>query len=270
MLVAAVVGAAALVCACAGPPRSGGRRVYAQHRNSIEAHCPHNPALCATTAKGVTDGIPPLVTAGASLAITAIGRTVTPAGELDAAMQPKVDAALKECADMARSAMLIKHFPRGGPTPEDCDEMVPDSRGELKPRAMVLGEEMHRTAFICVAEKLGDLLPGQFSIEQRYRYDPQTRTTTVVTSEEAKYLLRQGGAELRGTLVPDVVIHMGDPRLPRAVYDFKFPCANTDKWPNWSDYPSGHPFSHLNQGKLYFEALGRQPARIVPRLGVLR
>jgi hypothetical protein len=245
--------------------------VYAQHRNSIEAHCPHNPALCATTAKGVTDGIPPLVTAGASLAITSMGATVTPASELDAAMQAKVDAALKECADMARSAMLIKHFPRGGPTQEDCDEMVPDHRGELKPRAMVLGEEMHRTAFICVAEKLGDLLPGQFSIEQRYRYDLLTKTTTVVSAEEAKLLLHQGrGAELRGTLVPDVVIHTGDPRYPRAVYDFKFPCVNTDRQPEWRDYPDDHPFARLDQGDVYHSALGRNPAMVAPRIGVSR
>jgi hypothetical protein len=186
-------------------------------------------------------------------------------------MQAKVDAALKECADMARSAMLIKHFPRGGPTPEDCDEMVPDSRGELKPRAMVLGEEMHRTTFICVAEKLGELLPGQFSIEQRYRYDPPTRTTTVVSGEEAKLLLRQGrGAELRGTLVPDVVIHTGDPRYPRAVYDFKFPCVNTDSQPKWREYPDDHPFASMNQRKVYRDALGSDPAMVAPRIGVSR
>lgn len=272
-LAALVTVAAALCGACAGPPRPGGRKVYAQHRDSITAHCPHNPEVCAA-ALGAADGIPPLVTAGGSMAMAgAFATTVVVEGDsLDIATQSKVDAALKECADQARSAMLTRYFSRRGPTQEDCDEVLdPNPGGEPVTRAMQLGSEMHRTAFGCVQQKLGELLSGRFSIEQRYRYDPLTGKTTVVSAEEAKLLLRQGrGAELRGTIKPDVVIHSGNPRSPQAVYDLKFPCVNTDQRPQWRKYPSDHPFSGKTQYKVYGDALGQRPAMVVPRLGVIR
>lgn len=267
----AAVAAVTWLGACAVAPRPGSRKVFAQHRDSVTAHCPHNPEVCAATAKGVTDGIPAAVgAAGLGLAATqaAHAATVVRTGALDPATQKAVDQALKECADQARSEVLVPLFPRGGPTQEDCDEILPTRgpRGEPITRAMELGQKMHRAAFNCVEERLGKLIPGRFSIEQQYRFDPTTKKTTVVSAAEANELLRQWrGAELRGTIVPDVVIHTGSPRFPQAVYDFKFPCLNTDMRPDWRRYPDGR-----NQGQLYQDALGQPPAQVVPRLGVLR
>ena len=138
-------------------------------------------------------------------------------------------------------------------------------------RAMRFGEEMHRVALRCAKEKLEKLRPGGFGLELRYRYDPKTGRLTLVSPAEEQLLLRQGrGSELRGTLVPDVVLHDGNPLNVEDVYDFKFPCVNTDTAPPWREYSEGHPDEGSSQGKMYGEALQVKPARVVPRLGVIR
>jgi hypothetical protein len=129
---------------------------------------------------------------------------------------------------------------------------------------MQLGTEKHELALQCAAQKLGALIPGRFSLEQRYRYDRQSRRTELVSPEESR-ALRQHGCwdELQGTLVPDVVIHTGNPLLVQAVYDFKFPCPSGNK-PRWNSYPRGHPYYESNQGAMYQEALGVEPFRVAP------
>ncbi|WNG46488.1 hypothetical protein F0U60_22000 [Archangium minus] len=83
-------------------------------------------------------------------------------------------------------------------------------------------------------------------------------------SEEEQALRQQGCAdELVGTLVPDVVIHSGNPLDVLAVYDFKFPCPTSDE-PRWNDYPKGHPYHESNQGAMYHRALGVKPFRVAP------
>jgi hypothetical protein len=54
------------------------------------------------------------------------------------------------------------------------------------------------------------------------------------------------------------------------VYDFKFPCIKLDEVPRWRRYPKGHPYEGDSQGDLYNEALAKDPARVVPWLGVFR
>ena len=58
--------------------------------------------------------------------------------------------------------------------------------------------------------------------------------------------------ELRGTLEPDLVIFEESPRRVQAVYDYKFPCKNTDQ-------PSS-----------CWRALRVRPARVQPHVGVIR
>jgi hypothetical protein len=129
---------------------------------------------------------------------------------------------------------------------------------------------MHKVALQCAGERLGALRPGGFSLEQRYRYDRSTGKTTLVSAEEAQSLLRQWrGSELKGTLVPDVVIHSGDPSRAEAVYDFKFTCADSSGPARWGRYPEGHPYQRLSQKDMYQEALGVNAWRVIPWLGVL-
>lgn len=96
----------------------------------------------------------------------------------------------------------------------------------------------------CAEEKLSQLKPGGFSIMPRYRYEPATGKAEHLPPETVKELLRQGrGAELRGTLEPDIVIHRGEPNEVQAVRDFKFPCENTGKRIPWREYPTGHVYA---------------------------
>jgi hypothetical protein len=78
------------------------------------------------------------------------------------------------------------------------------------------------------------------------------------------------GAELRGTIEPDVVIHEGNPHHVQATYDYKFPCMNTGAWSRWRKYPEGPPHYGKKQGQLYEEAFGVKPVLVQPRVGVSR
>ncbi|OJH36055.1 hypothetical protein BON30_36300 [Cystobacter ferrugineus] len=64
-------------------------------------------------------------------------------------------------------------------------------------------------------------------------------------------------------IVPDVVIHSGNPLEALAVYDFKFPCPTRNP-PNWRNYPQGHPYHRSNQGEMYEAALRVKPRRVAP------
>ncbi len=77
--------------------------------------------------------------------------------------------------------------------------------------------------------------------------------------------------ELKGSIVPDIVIHTDDPGRTLAVYDFKFPCVSIDDAPPWRRYPRGNVHDGKWQNDVYREALNPQEGvfRVVPRLGVM-
>lgn len=209
---------------------------------------------------------------GSALGVIATKDSPTPPPYTEA-MRPSVDKALAECADQARSEVLLRRTGGRSPTDDECNEQVSvDRQGNPVTRAMQWGQEMHASAFKCAEKKLSALRPGGYSIEPRYRYDSKTGQTTYLSPEEVEALLRQGrGGELLGTLVPDIVIHNGTPLLVMEVYDFKFPCRNTDDIPLWRRYKQG-PYAPRSQGDIYKEALRLmgKAARVVPRQGVIR
>jgi len=191
---------------------------------------------------------------------------------IDPATKAQVDKALAECADQASTVVLGRRMNGRKPTPRECREQVgQDEKGNPLTRAQQLGIEMHQAALECTREKLGKLRPGGFGIEQRYSYDLRTGRAAPMNPEEEQLLLRMGpGRELLGTIVPDVVIHTGNPARVQLVYDFKFPCVNPDQTPEWRSYPYGHPYQGESQGKIYEKALGARPAPVTPRRGVIR
>ncbi|WP_241759039.1 hypothetical protein [Pyxidicoccus parkwayensis] len=185
-----------------------------------------------------------------------------------------LEKALAECADLARSKVLLELFEGKSPTEEQCKAVVErDAKGRPVTLAMKLGTEMHEVARECTQARLGRLRPGGFSLEPRYLYDPATGRWRLVSRAKEQSLLKNGPlSELKGSLVPDVVIHTADPRQALAVYDFKFPCVNIDLQPSWRLYPDDHPLAGLAQNDVYKKALSltEEPAMISPRLGVIR
>jgi hypothetical protein len=232
--------------------------------DTVTSACRQNPANCAALA-GKDVAFQPAASVGvtASLVVRA----------LEDPVKDLIETTLAECADLARSEVLLRHrhdFAGPSPTREECNQ----SRHVMGRRvtwARQLGTEMHRVALQCTEEKLRQLKPGGFSLEPHYRYDSKSGQTKRVPDEDVKALEQSGnGGELLGTLVPDVVIHTGDPLHIQAVYDFKFPCVHTDDAPLWDTYPPGHPHQRFDQGQLYERALGVPPVRVVPRKGIFR
>jgi len=190
---------------------------------------------------------------------------------LDTTLRGDIEQALKECAAHARTQVLFEEMGGRSPSAEECNEMVMDKKRQRSmTRAMFLGQEMHRVALQCAGVRLETLRPGGFSLEQRYRYDPRTRKRELVSKEEAQELLRQWrGSELKGTIVPDIVLHEGNALWPDAAYDFKFPCASGSEATPWSTYPKGHPYQRLTQKDVYQGALGVGAWRVIPWFGIL-
>ena len=257
---------------------------YAQTTDSATSACRQNPALCKP---GMGERMPtvpqlrlvpppepiPPPGAGASVATAVIGAVVIQSSHsLDAELRASIDKVLAECATNARLEVMARHFKNRGPTQEECAEQVgTDSQGRPITRAMQLGVEQHEAALRCAEERLKKLKPGGFSLSPRYRVDPQTGSAQYIPREVVEELLRQGrGAELRGTIEPDIVIHEGQPQRVQDVYDFKFPCVNTDQPSPWRSYPKGHSHHGTDQGRLSQRALGGTPARVQPHVGVTR
>ncbi len=245
--------------------------------NSVSAACRQNPANCAALS-GREATIEHIAEAGTTVASIGAALRV-----LDNLTRASIEQALTECANLARSEVLLRYprtFKDGAPDIDECNEPTVDATGRSVKWAMRLGTEMHEVAARCAQEKLSNLRPGGFSVESRYRYDSRTKRWKQVSSQEERALEESGNrGELRGTLKPDVVIHSGDPSNVLAVYDFKFPCFiphEYEKLTGWDKYPRGHPYQGKTQGDMYNQLLGpnniaeANAARIVPRWGVIR
>jgi len=234
--------------------------------DSVSNACRANPAQCAAM-MGREAALNPVQT------VATVGTTVHAVVQvLEAETKTRVEEALKDCADLARSEVLLRYegtFKGLSPTKEECNAWVKNKEGKDVTWAMRLGEKMHTAALQCAQERLSAVRPGGFSLEPCYRYSRQEKRTTFISPEEEQELLAKGCFnELLGTFRPDVVIHPGNPLHAQAVYDFKFPCVNTTSAPFWRRYTKG-PHQGGTQDALYKEALGPDPLPIVPRWGVL-
>ncbi|HEX8706370.1 MAG TPA: hypothetical protein VF815_46480, partial [Myxococcaceae bacterium] len=256
----------------------GARGQYEQAKDSATQASLRRPELAVPQVGEKLPVVPPLrpvrapVAGGLATAGVMGGQAVIDASKsLDDELLERINEALAECANMARAEMLLKHFQGGRPTAEKCNEVVgKDNQGKPITWAMQLGMEQHRFALACADVALGKLKPEGYSLSPRYRYDPATGKAERIPPETVKQLLDRGrGAELRETLEPDVVIHIkGAPHQVQAVYDYKFPCVNTDQRSRWREYSEGRADGVENQGDLYRDALKVKPWRVQPHLGV--
>ncbi|WP_420944611.1 hypothetical protein [Archangium gephyra] len=240
------------------------RSASAQSLDSASSSCRTQPALCARVAGEET------VIPRAAQRLAEFGAATTAvAVALNEAHQKAIEQKLSECANKARETVLRQHMQGRSPTPAECRE-TKNFGGKVRTRAMFLGEEMHKVALACAEAELSALRPGGFSREPRYRYNTDTRQRELISPEKEEALLEEGCySELRGTIKPDIVIHAGNPLLPLAVYDFKFPCVSSvsSKSDGWCRYSQG-PYKGRFQDDVYKEILGPFVRAIKPWLGV--
>ncbi|HYO67725.1 MAG TPA: hypothetical protein VEU33_16740 [Archangium sp.] len=224
-----------------------------------------DPATCAAVAGKDFETVRQVGTAVASTAALT---------KLFEEQQPSIEKKLEECANRARADVLARHrgqFKKEMPDAEECRQTTKADTGRKMTWAQRLGEEMHKAARDCADLELGALRKGRYSLEQRYRIiNTKTGEKKLVSTAEEEALKNTGnGAEWKGTVKPDVVIHEGDPLNAQAVYDFKFPCGEKGRPPDWSQYPERHPFAGQFQKAIYKKYIAPFVARIVPWLGVL-
>ncbi|WP_147447173.1 hypothetical protein [Corallococcus sp. CA054B] len=246
-----------LLCGCQSAGSGQPRREYRQALDSGTNACRTNPAYCAV--------MPTRIRATAQAGASVAGALKV----MDAAARGRLHDILKKCANLANEEVNLRLLDGKTPTAQQCEEQVgTDAAGRPITRAMQWGQEKHVVALRCVQEHLSVERPGGFSLEQRYGYDMRTGALRLITRAQAEAWLRSGQAgQLLGTLIPDVVIHLGDPLRPEASYDFKFPCP-IGKQGVWRKYPKGHPWEDRLQGEMYEEALGVDAFRVSPILGV--
>jgi hypothetical protein len=182
----------------------------------------------------------------------------------------ELDERLWECARRAERQVNAAHFGGRAPTRAECgEEVMVDGCPEPITRAMLLGQQKHAVALQCAREVLEPRWPRPFSIEQRYRYFPNTRLLETVSRQEETRLIAQGcTSELWRTIKPDIVLH-ADHGLLRSVLtlDLKFPCPDTNL-PQWKRYGESSAYPGRTQGELYKEALGGEPFLLSPKRGV--
>lgn len=188
---------------------------------------------------------------------------------LDEVLRAQLDSILHQCAQEADYAVNKRLMGGNNPSRQQCAEEVIDAQGNPLKRAILLGREKHQAVRDCVQHQLSQIIPGSFSLNARYRFDLSTGKLNLISPSQEKALLRAGGEELVGTLVPDVVLHTGNPLKVLDVYDFKFPCPGSNS-PTWNSYPEHHPYHEYSQWQMYQKAFGGNPARVAPRWGVLR
>jgi hypothetical protein len=238
--------------------------------NTVSAHCRNGGGNCVAI-----QGEQSIALERVRDAATAGAMAVMTVETLEEEKQRAIEEALARCADLARTNVLLqfknKNYYQGEvPSAEECNQLVKDKKGNRVKLSLLLGTEMHEDALKCAEAGLEKEMPGRFSREPRYLYDRQTGRRRWIPPEEVSALERTGNlGELKGTIVPDIVIHTGDPLQAQAVYDYKFPCGDNERIVGWSRYSDG-PHRGSNQGEVYKEALGPPPARIQPRTGIFK
>ncbi len=175
-----VLAASVLLSGCASAPRR-----YAI--DTVSNTCRQSPVQCAGMYGNEAARAQAQAAASAGVTLASAQRV------LDEVTRARIVKVLEACANEARLEVLMRRMDGRSPTAEECREKVEtNARGESVTRAMKLGEEMHLVARACAEEKLGELIPGRFSLEQRYRYDSRTGQTTLVTAEAEAALLQRG------------------------------------------------------------------------------
>jgi hypothetical protein len=242
-------------CGAGGPSRRG-TGSYAQAADSATATCERTPAYCAKVA-----GEELVVPGGRVAPVLAAAKAWE---ALEEATRKRLEDILLECARQADARVNQQEFGGRHPTAEECRQQVGGTRENPVTRSMRLGSAKHALALQCAKDELGRTIPGRFSLEQRYRLQPETRQLERIRPEKELEMLRNGGKNLAGSVVPDVVITTGEPLKVQRVYDFKFPCPESNH-SQWRPYPPDGPLRVSHQGDAYWKVLQAPPFRVTPK-----
>jgi hypothetical protein len=134
----------------------------------------------------------------------------------------EVQTAVEQCVAQAHADINEDYQKQDGgfkfengkfPSDAECDRVVRiDEQGEALSLAQELGLLKHAAAFACVRGRLPQTLRGNFSVEPRYKGDPE-RNGTVLTNNKLD------------SLKPDLVLHATrNATHIQCVLEFKFPC----------------------------------------------
>ncbi len=255
--------------ACGGTSRAGAPHGYAQSLDSATNACRRNPLACAR-GPGEEPLLPLLPPAAAS-------RLEATGGWPDAVLVARIERILTECSQHAEASINEMVLGRA-PTVEDCQKVLGrDAQGQQDTLARKLGRQKHTVARLCVQASLEEEhnadLRRYVLLEPVYRVGggPGGPQELIAPAQAERWRVEAPG-KLRGTLVPDVVVHAsGQPLRLHAVYDFKFPCPG-DREAQWGFYPRNSPYKGMSQGRAYREYLaGREePALVHPVDGIFR
>jgi hypothetical protein len=176
----------------------------------------------------------------------------------------EVEDILKDCAKQAEADVNqaaqkrddIGRFENGQfPNEKECNRVLRFGGDEEVTLARELGSLKHTAAFDCVKGRLSQRFPGNFSIEPRYRRDPDPGARGYILTDQRL-----------GSLKPDFVLHFTrNATRIQCVFDFKFPCL-----PKRMGNPLGDP--DILQQLLSYKPLSIEcrPAVVTPQLGITR
>ncbi|HZH77626.1 MAG TPA: hypothetical protein VEY88_16495 [Archangium sp.] len=242
----------------AGPGFSGPTpQRYANSLDSATQACLRNPAACYA-APGEEAILPWLARALNTLRTAAATLRL-----LEGAQVQQIEQVLFLCAKDAHLSINDQEL-GAPPTEAQCKEVVRREGNTDITRAMDLGSKKHARALECARKQLEGVFPDNVSIEPLYQKDVYTGLWRWVDPLQVAQWLSDGLFHLlRGTLVPDVVIHAaGDPNKVQRIYDLKFPCP-AEKFGFWNVYHRGHPHHPRDQRQLYGELGGQEPPVII-------
>ncbi|MFY0527866.1 hypothetical protein ACN28I_33520 [Archangium gephyra] len=173
-----------------------------------------------------------------------------------------VEATLKACVAQVHADINEAYQQSDGgfrfengkfPNDAECKKIVSFTEsGEKVTLARELGRLKHAAAFACLKARLPPDLRENFTIEPRYKPDP----------EESGAVLTNGGI---GTLNPDFVVHgTRNATDVQCVYDLKFPCFSAHKL---APHKSARAEAQL---KAYQDLTRRCPAAIISPTGLFQ
>jgi hypothetical protein len=188
----------------------------------------------------------------------------------------RIERILTECSQQAEAS--VNELVLGqAPTVEDCRKVLgKDAQGQEDTQARKLGRQKHTVARLCVQQALEEEenvdLRNHVLLEPVYRVGATPGPRELIAPRQVEQWRAEAPGKLRGTLVPDVVVHAsGQPLSIQALYDFKFPCPG-DKGPQWGEYLGGRTSRDKNQGRVYWDYLQvrGEPALVHPVRGIVR